>query len=111
MLLKQLSGHSKLIPVETELLPMADGGEGTMINLVQATNGTIKTINSRDPLNREMKADYGITGWATMIIELATSSGIDLLSADELNPYVTTTYGTDHSLKMLLKGIKTLSYV
>ena len=94
--------------VETELLPMADGGEGTMINLVQATNGTIKTINSRDPLNREMKADYGITGdGQTAIIELATSSGIDLLSADELNPYVTTTYGTGLLIKDALeKGIK-----
>lgn len=94
--------------VETELLPMADGGEGTMVNLVQATNGTIKTINSRDPLNREMKADYGITGdGETAIIELATSSGIDLLSDDELNPYVTTTYGTGLLIKDALeKGIK-----
>lgn len=89
---------------ETVILPMADGGEGTMMNLVQATNGTAVTANSVDPLGRQMESKYGISGdGKTAIIELATSSGIDLLNADELNPLKTTTYGTGMLIKDALE--------
>ncbi|MCD8819602.1 glycerate kinase [Mammaliicoccus sciuri] len=92
----------------TFLLPMADGGEGTMINLVQATKGTIVEVNSIDPLSRPLQSSYGITGdGKTAIIELATSSGIDLLKQEELNPLHTTTYGTGLLIKDAIgKGIK-----
>ncbi|MBO3062610.1 glycerate kinase [Mammaliicoccus fleurettii] len=89
---------------ETVIIPMADGGEGTMINLVQATNGTVVTANSVDPLGRQMESKYGISGdGKTAIIELATSSGIDLLNAEELNPLKTTTYGTGMLIKDALE--------
>lgn len=93
---------------KTFLLPMADGGEGTMINLVQATKGTVVEVNSIDPLSRPIQSRYGITGdGKTAIIELATSSGIDLLKREELNPLYTTTYGTGLLIKDALeKGIK-----
>ncbi|MCJ0951803.1 glycerate kinase [Mammaliicoccus sciuri] len=92
----------------TFLLPMADGGEGTMINLVQATKGTVVEVNSIDPLSRPIQSNYGITGdGKTAIIELATSSGIDLLKQEELNPLHTTTYGTGSLIKDAIgKGIK-----
>ncbi|WP_353463751.1 glycerate kinase [Mammaliicoccus sciuri] len=93
---------------KTFLLPMADGGEGTMINLVQATKGTVVEVNSIDPLSRSIQSSYGITGdGKTAIIELATSSGIDLLKQEELNPLHTTTYGTGLLIKDAIeKGIK-----
>lgn len=93
---------------KTVLLPMADGGEGTMINLVQATKGTVIEVNSIDPLSRPIQSSYGITGdGKTAIIELATSSGIDLLKREELNPLHTTTYGTGLLIKDAIeKGIK-----
>ncbi|MBF9296753.1 glycerate kinase [Mammaliicoccus sciuri] len=93
---------------KTFLLPMADGGEGTMINLVQATKGTVIEVNSIDPLSRPIQSSYGITGdGKTAIIELATSSGIDLLKQEELNPLHTTTYGTGLLIKDAIeKGIK-----
>ncbi|WP_204184321.1 glycerate kinase family protein [Staphylococcus sp. GDX8P19P] len=93
---------------KTFLLPMADGGEGTMINLVQATEGTVVEFNSIDPLSRPIQSSYGITGdGKTAIIELATSSGIDLLKREELNPIHTTTYGTGLLIKDAVeKGIK-----
>lgn len=92
----------------TFLFPMADGGEGTMINLVQATKGTVVEVNSIDPLSRPIQSSYGITGdGKTAIIELATSSGIDLLKREELNPLHTTTYGTGLLIKDAIeKGIK-----
>lgn len=93
---------------KTFLLPMADGGEGTMINLVQATKGTVIEVNSIDPLSRPIQSSYGITGDGKIaIIELATSSGIDLLKREELNPLYTTTYGTGLLIKDAIeKGIK-----
>lgn len=93
---------------KTVLLPMADGGEGTMINLVQATKGTVIEVNSIDPLSRPIQSSYGIIGdGKTAIIELATSSGIDLLKREELNPLHTTTYGTGLLIKDAIeKGIK-----
>lgn len=74
-------GILKVSPeTDTVILPMADGGEGTMINLVQATEGHVVDVQSVDPLNRSIKSKYGITGnGKTAIIELATSSGIDFL--------------------------------
>ncbi|CAG7913811.1 Glycerate 3-kinase [Mammaliicoccus sciuri] len=93
---------------KTFILPMADGGEGTMINLVQATKGTVMGVKSIDPLSRPIQSSYGITGdGKTAIIELATSSGIDLLKQEELNPLHTTTYGTGLLIKDAIeKGIK-----
>ncbi|PNZ36277.1 glycerate kinase [Mammaliicoccus vitulinus] len=102
-------GILKVSPeTDTVILPMADGGEGTMINLVQATEGHVVDVQSVDPLNRAIKSKYGITGdGKTAIIELATSSGIDLLKDDELNPMITTTYGTGLLIKdALAQGIK-----
>lgn len=94
--------------INTYLLPMADGGEGTMINLVQATKGSVFEVDSIDPISRPIQSHYGITGGGqTAIIELATSSGIDLLRLEELNPLHTTTYGTGLLIKDAInKGIK-----
>ena len=91
---------------KTVLLPMADGGEGTMINLVQATKGTVIEVNSIDPLSRPIQSSYGIIGdGKTAIIELATSSGIDLLKREELNPLHTTTYGTGLLIKDAIEKV------
>lgn len=94
--------------VQSTLLPMADGGEGTMINLVQATEGDVVSVQSIDPLGRPMMAEYGITGdGKTAIVELATSSGIDLLKIEELNPLITTSFGSGLLIKHALEsGIK-----
>lgn len=96
------------VAIETTLLPMADGGEGTMHTLVNATKGFICEVESVDPLGRTLNAQYGITGdGKTAIIELASSSGIDLLTQKEKNPYITSTYGTGLLIKDALEnGIK-----
>ncbi|MGN7470992.1 glycerate kinase [Brevibacillus sp. SAFN-007a] len=74
--------------------PMADGGEGTLQCLVDATHGKIMTTTVKDPLGRPVSAAFGILGdGATCVIELAASSGLYLLSPAERNPLRTTTYG------------------
>lgn len=81
--------------VEIIKVPMADGGEGTLETLIDATNGKkIKTIVN-DPLFRNIEAQYGILGNnKTAIIEMSRASGLTLLKMHERNPLVTTTYGT-----------------
>lgn len=74
--------------------PMADGGEGTLQCLVDATDGKIMTATVKDPLGRPVAAEFGILGdGVTCVIELAASSGLYLISKAERNPLRTTTYG------------------
>ncbi|MEE9573911.1 MAG: glycerate kinase [Candidatus Neomarinimicrobiota bacterium] len=86
---------SVLSNVKIEEIPLADGGDGTMDSLVFSTGGQIKDVLVLDPLGREIIAQYGILGdRKTAVIELATASGLILLKKNELNPLITTTYGT-----------------
>lgn len=95
-------------------VPMADGGEGTMQSLVDATGGKIYNANVIGPLGNEVEASYGILGdGKTGMLEMASSSGICLVPPEKRNPMVTTTYGTgqlikaclDHGVNKLLIGI------
>jgi glycerate kinase len=81
--------------IETVMLPVADGGEGTMTSLVGATDGRIVSVVVQDSLGREIEAGYGVLGdGKTAVIEIAEASGLMLLHEDERNPLVTSTYGT-----------------
>ncbi|MDU5110514.1 MAG: glycerate kinase [Clostridium sp.] len=81
--------------IEVVKVPMADGGEGTVQALVDATGGRIINLKVCDPLLREVDSFYGILGDGnTAIIEMAAASGINLLRCNELNPLITSTYGT-----------------
>jgi glycerate kinase len=80
---------------EIRIVPMADGGEGTVEALVDATNGHFVFANVLDPLMRPIRAKYGILGnGKTAVIEMAAASGIELLAPDERNPWITSSYGT-----------------
>ena len=69
---------------ETILVPVADGGEGTMGNLVAATEGYTKTVTVKGPLGKPLEAKYGVLGdHQTCIIEMATASGLNLISSTE----------------------------
>ena len=84
-------------------IPLADGGDGTMEILVLSTNGQIKETEAIDPLCRSIVAPYGILGdGQTAVIEMAAISGLKLLKRDELNPLVTTTFGTGQLIKKAL---------
>lgn len=89
-------------------VPMADGGEGTVDALVNATEGQLVEIEVANPLGKKIKANYGILGdGKTAVIEMAKASGIELIDRNERNPYITTTYGTGEIIKDAVnKGIK-----
>ncbi len=81
-------------------LPMADGGEGTVQSLVDATGGEIIREWVKGPLGDEVEAFYGVLGdGKTAVIEMAAASGLPLVPKDKRNPLITTTYGTGQLLK------------
>lgn len=80
---------------ELVLLPMADGGEGTVDALVSATDGTLHRNEVTGPLGNRVTAVWGILGdRITAVIEMAAASGLTLVPPDRLDPMVATTYGT-----------------
>jgi glycerate kinase len=86
--------------IETVIVPMADGGEGTVQSLIDASGGEIVELTVHDPLFREIKSFYGIMGdGVTAVIEMAAASGLPLLKPEERNPIKTTTYGTGELIK------------
>lgn len=97
-------GIKKAFPAaETVLLPVADGGEGTLETLVAATNGEIRKVTVTGPLGNKVEAGYGVLGdGKTCVIEMASASGLTLLSAKQLSPLEATTYGTGQLIKQAL---------
>lgn len=86
--------------IESIIVPMADGGEGTVQSLIDASGGKIIELIVHDPLFREINSFYGIMGdGVTAVIEMAAASGLPLLTLDEQNPLKTTTYGTGELIK------------
>ena len=88
------AGIRKAIPqADIRILPVADGGEGTVAALVTGLNGTFRTAAVPDPLGRPIQAVYGILPDQTAVIEMSAASGLPLLSEPERNPMHTTTLG------------------
>lgn len=94
--------------IETVCLPIADGGEGTLEAFVVATNGTLIDATVLDPLGRAINAQYGVLGdGETCVIEMAQASGITLVTVNERNPLLSTTYGTGQLIEHALnKGFR-----
>lgn len=94
--------------IETVCLPIADGGEGTLEAFVVSTNGTLIDATVLDPLGRVINAQYGVLGdGETCVIEMAQASGITLVSVEERNPLLSTTYGTGQLIEHALnKGFR-----
>ncbi|CJF84621.1 glycerate kinase [Streptococcus pneumoniae] len=99
---------------EISKVPMADGGEGTVQSLVDATGGQIIQTKVTGPLGKEVEAFYGILGdGKTAVIEMAAASGLHHVPVDKRNPLITTTRGTgelilkalDHKVKHIIIGI------
>lgn len=79
---------------ETDGVPVADGGEGTVEAVVQAENGKTVKCLVHDPLMRQVEAQYGILDGGRAVIEMASASGLPLVPDDLRNPMNTTTFGT-----------------
>lgn len=88
--------------IDIIIIPMADGGEGTVEAVISAVGGKLVSTKAVDPLGREIDSFFGILPDNTAIIEMAAASGLNLLEAEERNPMITTTYGTGQLIKVAL---------
>ena len=99
------AGISSALPnAECVSIPMADGGEGTVRSMVDATGGRIVSATVTDPLGRPTLAEYGLLGDGhTAVIEMAAASGMQYVDETTLNPLITTTYGTGELIRDALE--------
>ena len=88
-------------------IPTADGGEGFTDALLAACGGERLTCSVSDPLGRPVSAAYGILPDGTAVIETAAASGLTLLSPNERNPLLTSSFGTGELIRDALgKGCR-----
>ncbi|MTI12216.1 glycerate kinase [Sansalvadorimonas verongulae] len=102
-------GLKQILPdADCVKVPVADGGEGTMQSLVDATCGRIVNVDVTGPMGETVAACYGMLGdGKTAVIEMAMASGIELVPAEKRNPLMSTTYGTGELIRHALdQGIK-----
>lgn len=88
--------------VETRLVPVADGGEGTLDALVAAAGGRRRSFDVEDPLGRPVPAQIGLLPGGTCVVELAQASGYERLIDGERDPEATSTYGTGQLIRAAL---------
>ncbi len=86
-----------------EIIPMADGGEGTSDVIINAHNGEFKEVQVTGPLGRKTEARYGLIMKENIaVIETASACGLQLVRMKDRNPLYTTTFGVG---EMILDAI------
>lgn len=83
-------------------VPMADGGEGTTRSLVDACNGTTRTVRVTGPLGAPVVAEFGLLPDGTAVAEMASASGLMLVPPQRRNPRITSTRGTGELVRAIL---------
>ena len=88
---------------ETALIPVADGGDGTLAALIDTTGGTYHEATVSGPLGDPVVARWGVMGdGETAVIEMALASGLALIPDDRRDPRRATTYGTGELIRAAL---------
>lgn len=101
-------GINNAINAEIIVKPLADGGEGTTIALVEGLGGETITIEVMGPMHNPVAATYGyLKEQNTAIIEMAEAAGITLIDPNRKNPMIATTYGVGEMIKdAILRGCR-----
>lgn len=94
------SGALRVYPeADIKVLPLADGGEGTVEALTLGMGGQLQTTKVTGPLGQKVMAQYGVLpDRKTAILEMAAAAGITLVPKEQQNPLYTTTYGVGEIL-------------
>ncbi|HRK12483.1 MAG TPA: glycerate kinase, partial [Thauera sp.] len=98
------AGFRQVFPdAEYVLVPVADGGEGTVDAMVAATDGRREKVTVTGPLGDCVEAFYGLTGDGdTAVIEMAAASGLALVPPARRDPRLTTSRGTGELIRAAL---------
>lgn len=94
------AGVKRVAPdAETVLVPVADGGDGTLQTLVETSGGQIHSVRVTGPLGEHVEAHWGAMGdGRTAVIEMARTSGLVLVPAPRRNPFMSTTHGLGEAI-------------
>ena len=77
-----------------EMVPIADGGEGTAEVICNARGGSWLQCKAHDPLGREIDARYAWIGDEKLaVMEMSEAAGMRRLSESERDPLRSTTFG------------------
>ena len=87
---------------DIRVVPVADGGEGTVQALVAATGGKVMRVLVTGPLVEQVVANYGMLGGdqsETAVIEMAAAAGLPLVPPGQRDPRKTTTRGVGEMMQ------------
>lgn len=98
-------GIKEVLPdADCLIIPMADGGEGTVEALIDGSKGTLIPCTVHGPLMEPVSAFWGLMGdGKTAVIEMAAASGLALVPKEKRDPRITTTFGTGELILAALK--------
>jgi glycerate kinase len=86
-------GLRRSIDATLVLIPIADGGDGTLEALRASIGGRKVHVTVTGPMHRAVRAFYLRAG-KTAVIEMAKASGLKLVPPEQRNPLVATSRGT-----------------
>jgi len=99
-------GFSQIFPnSEFIKIPLADGGEGTVDVLVDALKGERENQVVQGPISGNVNAVWALLHEGqskTALIEIAAASGLDLITPEQRNPLMATSFGTGQSILQAL---------
>ena len=87
--------------VQTEEIPVADGGEGSVDAFLGAVEGSKEFARVQGPYGEEMEAFYGLCG-STAVVEMAAAAGLPLVGENR-HAERTTTYGVGQLIACALE--------
>ncbi|ABM02498.1 Glycerate kinase [Psychromonas ingrahamii 37] len=92
------NGFSQIFPdCEFIKIPLADGGEGTVDVLVDMLKGKKQYKEVKGPISGNVNAVWALLNDGqskTALIEIAAASGLDLITPEQRNPLISTSFGT-----------------
>lgn len=89
--------------VDCKLIPIADGGEGTVDAILASIGGKKVYFPATDPMGHQIEAGLGwIETNKTAVIEMAEASGLHHLLRESLAPEEASTFGTGQQIKAAL---------
>ena len=104
-------GFKEIFPdAEYIKVPMADGGEGTIESMIDATGGKYIPVTVTGPLGEPVEAFWAMLGDSkSAVIEMAAASGLHHVVPELRNPLNTTSYGTGELVRSALEhGVKNI---
>ena len=88
---------------QSTLTPVADGGDGTLDVLVEATGGQVFSSRVTGPLGEEVTSRWGAMGdGETALVEIALVSGLAMAPPRQRDPRIATSYGAGQLVRQAL---------